>query len=354
MGDYSPTEIMDMAMILGESGGNYAAAAALYAVRFPNRRHPVKNTIQHLIARARNGHLARERSHHQYDVYDNRVVVILGMVHINPHVSASQIERQVGIPKQTALRILRKCKYHAYHITLTQALTPADFIARVQFCQWALQRIQQDHDFFKYVLFSDEATFKNDGTLNRHNCHYWSNENPHWFRSIDRQHQWSLMVWCGILNGHLVGPFFFEGNVTGQSFLEMLENRLPTLLEDVDLATRQRMWFQLDGAPPHFSLIVRNFLNNRYANKWIGRGGPIAWPPRSPDLTSPDFFLWGFLKNVVYERAPTTRADMIVRIRNACERIPRNVLLSTVTHFGKRVNACLQVNGEQFEQLLNS
>ena len=56
------------------------------------------------------------------------------------------------------------------------------------------------------------------------------------------------------------------------------------------------MWLQQDGAPPHYARIVRDFLNERFNNRWIGRGGPVAWPPRSPDQTSPDFYLWGFLK----------------------------------------------------------
>lgn len=210
MADYTPTEIVDMTMILGECRGNYTAAAALYADRFPNQRHPGRTTIRDLVARARDGHLTRQRTHHEYDEHDNRVVVILAMIHLNPHISSRQIERQVGIPRQTALKIVKKRKYHAYHITLTQALTPADFLARVQFCEWALQRIQEDPTFFNYVMFSDEATFTNDGTLNRHNSHYWSDVNPHWFRSIDRQHQWSVMVWCGIVNGYLIGPFFFR------------------------------------------------------------------------------------------------------------------------------------------------
>jgi hypothetical protein len=37
------------------------------------------------------------------------------------------------------------------------------------------------------------------------------------------------------------------------------------------------------------------------AGKWIGRGGPIAWPPRWPDLTPLNFFLWGYVKNIVYQ-----------------------------------------------------
>ena len=55
-----------------------------------------------------------------------------------------------------------------------------------------------------------------------------------------------------------------------------------------------------DGAPPHFSRVARQFLNRHFANKWIGRGGPIAWPARSPDLNPLDFHLWGHLKSIVY------------------------------------------------------
>ena len=46
--------------------------------------------------------------------------------------------------------------------------------------------------------------------------------------------------------------------------------------------------------------VARQFLNRPFANKWIGRGGPIAWPARSPDLNPLDFHLSGHLKSIVY------------------------------------------------------
>ncbi|GBN94647.1 hypothetical protein AVEN_164310-1 [Araneus ventricosus] len=55
--------------------------------------------------------------------------------------------------------------------------------------------------------------------------------------------------------------------------------------------------FQQDGAPPHWSTIVRDFLNRELPHRWIGHAGPdnvllFPCPPaRSPDLTSCDFFL---------------------------------------------------------------
>lgn len=54
---------------------------------------------------------------------------------------------------------------------------------------------------------------------------------------------------------------------------------------------------------PHIMLTwgLMAYLSQRFLEKWFDRGGPIAWPPRSPDLTTLGFFLWGFIKNVVYQ-----------------------------------------------------
>ena len=60
------------------------------------------------------------------------------------------------------------------------------------------------------------------------------------------------------------------------------------------------MRFMRDGAPPHFSRVARQFLNQHFANKWIGRGDPIAWPARSPDFNPLDFHLWEHLKSIVH------------------------------------------------------
>jgi hypothetical protein len=61
--------------------------------------------------------------------------------------------------------------------------------------------------------------------------------------------------------------------------------------------------FQQDDAPPHWNINVRRY--NELPHRWIGRVceddvGLFPWPPRSPDLTPCDFFLWGYIKDLVY------------------------------------------------------
>jgi len=46
------------------------------------------------------------------------------------------------------------------------------------------------------------------------------------------------------------------------------------------------MYFQHDGAPPHYTRYVREDLNESFRNRWLGRGGPVAWPLWSPDLNT--------------------------------------------------------------------
>jgi hypothetical protein len=77
---------------------------------------------------------------------------------------------------------------------------------------------------------------------------------------------------------------------------------------------------QLDGAPPYFALHMRDYLNETFPGWWIGRGSeaspaPFAWPPRSPDLTTPDNVLWGFIKESQQNAVSHNRSVM-----NSCQR----------------------------------
>ncbi|GBN96612.1 hypothetical protein AVEN_41370-1 [Araneus ventricosus] len=59
--------------------------------------------------------------------------------------------------------------------------------------------------------------------------------------------------------------------------------------------------FQKGRAPAHWNLEVQNILEEKLPRRWIERGGPIPWPPRSSDLTPLDFFSWGYVKNIVHQ-----------------------------------------------------
>jgi hypothetical protein len=76
------------------------------------------------------------------------------------------------------------------------------------------------------------------------------------------------------------------------------------------------------------------------AGRWIGRGGPIAWPPRSPDLTP-----LGYVKNIVYQVKLNDLQHLKVRIRDAVATVTPNMLQATWKEVEYRLNICRATKG---------
>ena len=154
------------------------------------------------------------------------------------------------------------------------------------------------------VCFSDEATFHVSGKVNKHNIRIWGSQNP--CEVLERDNP-KINVWCGLMHNQIIGPFIFaESTITANIYLDMLKHYVVPQLEEF----QPRVVFQQDGAPPHWGLIVRDFLNETFPNRWIGRTGPTPWPPRSPDITPLDFFLCGYVKDRVY-RTPVRDVETL-------------------------------------------
>src|SRR5215510_5856176 len=92
-----------------------------------------------------------------------------------------------------------------------------------------------------------------------------------------------------------------------------------------------------------------SFLDQTFPGRWVGRGGPTPWPPRSPDLTPLDIFAWGFIKDVVYSRKFRDLADLRQRIIEAVELITRHMLLNTWQKLENRLDICRTTTGAHIE-----
>ncbi|GFX15777.1 DUF4817 domain-containing protein [Trichonephila clavipes] len=90
--------------------------------------------------------------------------------------------------------------------------------------------------------------------------------------------------------------------------------------------------WQQNGALPHWHSSVRNWLNIIAHNQWTDRKEPpdkacITWPPRSPNLTPCDFYLWGLIKDYVYiPRLPADLPDLRYRMEVDVARISSDTL----------------------------
>ncbi|XP_025264625.1 uncharacterized protein LOC112637997 [Camponotus floridanus] len=206
----------------------------------------------------------------------------------NPHISIRKSAQHHDISRMSVHKILKKNEFHPYKIHPVQELSEDDFDRRVEFCEDVMQRIDMDPEFATKIVFSDEETFKLNGNINRHNCRF-SDENPHWMIEAHTQHPEKLNVWTGLLADRVIGPFFIDDNLTAEKYRTMLERDIVPAIQRVG-DNFNEIWFQQDGAPAHYGRGVREYLNEVFPNKWIGRRGSIEWPLRSPDLSPLDYF----------------------------------------------------------------
>lgn len=356
--EYTNEEMTDMHLVYGMAHCNATEARRLYGNMFPNRQLPNKKTFQRIHERLRN------RGCFKKMVSDNgrpnRVRTlqleerILRHIEVDPGISTRRVAAEENIGHATVWRVLRDQLLHPYHLQRVQSLEEPDFPPRMEFCNWFLEMANQDRNFLPSVLFTDEAGFSRDGIFNFHNTHCWAEENPHLIHQSRHQRKFSVNVWAGIIGDHLIGPYFFEGALTGQFYANFLEHELPQLLENVPLNVRQRMWFMHDGAPPHFSVVARNTLNEIFPNRWIGRGGQWIWPARSPDLNPLDFYLWGHSKALVYS-SPIENIEVLrQRIRGAFQQIREtpDIFERVRGSMIRRLQACVDSHGAHFEHLL--
>ena len=219
---------------------------------------------------------------------------------------------------------------------------------RSQFCEHFVSLCEDNTTFLNQIVWTDEAAFKLLGYVNRHNCIYWSDQYPH-FTIATELNQSEIIVWAGILFAGIVGPVFFEGTVSGEKYLEKLKIAIvPALKERPDFNS---LYFQQDGAPPHFATAVRNFLDETFPDKWIGRRGPIEFPPRSPDLTPMDFCVWGIIKELVYSRKPRSVEDLRQFVINALANFDHDLCTSVCRSVLSRCRGCIEAEGLQFEHL---
>lgn len=328
---------------------------------YPGRIPPSKSTIQrnvakytregtsHNLNKGRSGSLRTARN--QENV--NRVRRLLEE---QPR-GISCRRNPLNLTKSTFNRITRHdLKWHPYKICIVQELSQNDMQRRIQFCQWFTQRAQNVR-FMYNIIIGDEAAFHMNGTVSTQNVRCYSPQGhpPQDFKYEKSNDRHKLHVWVGLCgNGRIVGPHFFDRNVNGGIYGEMLQNVVfPVVAHNYQSygPVFDGLWWFQDGAPPHRSLAVRRLLRTRFENRVVALHHPVEWPPRSPDLTPLDFFLWGYLKERVFSRPPPDLATLRRRIVDEVNHLQRDERIIRRAFGAMRAKAdrCIQKGGSHIE-----
>lgn len=355
---------VEIVFLYGECGRSFNATAKRFNEIYPDR--PVDHRyVSRLITKFTETLSLEDRPRSGRPKTDEDTVLeVLGSVSVDCQKSLTQINKESNIPSTTIRRILKTNHFHPYKMHFTQELLVDDPDRRLEFCEKMCEKVIRDPHLLRHICFSDECTFFLNGKVNTQNVRFWCDSNPHLFTTTKSQYPQKINVWAGILGDNVIGPFFLTENLTGDLYFELLENVIDPKITEVientiyfpaeEVIHEEKVIFQQDGCPAHYKKNVRDYLDKNYPNKWIGRRGSfLEWPPRSPDLAPNDFFLWGYLKSIVYKTPPTSLDELKYRIKDGCSKITPQTFEAVRQDFLQRLYYCQEMEGNQFEYLLN-
>ena len=147
--------------------------------------------------------------------------------------------------------------------------------------KWACDRLTEDADFGKKIIFSDKAHFD-----------------------------------LGLWSRGTIGPLSMskERLLHSMAIVIMLNEFLFTRIEEEDIGN---IWFQQDRATCHTAEAILDVFRLVFEDHIISRRADVVWPLRSYELIPLDYYLWGAVKDKCYTNKPETIVALKDNIREA-------------------------------------
>lgn len=263
-----------------------------------------------------------------------------------PQTSVRKVARKLDLSFTTTYRTMKNelhVKPFKYH--RCQELTEHHKKQRLEFCRW----ISDNNIDPQKIIFTDEKWFHLQPHPNRQNTRFWSIKNPFAYADSIKQGGQKVMAWAAIVDGRVLPIVWFVNGVSVDSdrYLDLLKKKLwPAVRSE---ANNKQYFYQQDGAPCHCSNKCLSFLAEKFPQRLISRRTNQPWPAHSPDLSPLDFWFWGEMETVVYQRKPETLEDLKKLISNTARRMSEEKVRRAAASFTRRVEICALKQGGHFE-----
>ncbi|GFT15606.1 uncharacterized protein TNCV_4985481 [Trichonephila clavipes] len=162
-------------------------------------------------------------------------------------------------------------------------------------------------------------------------------------------------VWCALWAGGIIGPYFFKNDeghnvtVNGDRYRAMITN---FFIPELNNHVVQELWFQQDGATCHTARATIDLLKDTFGDRLISRFGPVNWPTRSCDLTPLDYFLWGYVKSLVYADKPQTLDHLEDNIHPVIADIRPQMLEKVIENWTSRLDYIRASRGSPMPEII--
>jgi inhibitor of nuclear factor kappa-B kinase subunit alpha len=204
------------------------------------------------------------------------------------------------------------------------------------------------------VVFSDEKIFVLEEQFNSQNRRVYSTNikliDPEKLYVGGSQKPAGIMVFTAISGsgvcelrfidpGTKVNKNYYQDVVLHQTVLPWAQRIFPN-----------RPWiFQQDGATSHTANSTQAFCRIHF-HDFLTK---TEWPAASPDLNPCDFFLWGWLQQVVNNKSHASISHLRRCLEQAWAKLDQNMVKSAcVQEFQRRLNLIIKEKGGRIDHLL--
>ncbi|GFU41513.1 DUF4817 domain-containing protein [Trichonephila clavipes] len=155
--------------------------------------------------------------------------------------------------------------------------------------------------------------------------------------------------------GGIIGPYFLKNDeghnvtVNGDRYRAMITNFFIPELDNHDV---QELLFQQDGATCHTARATIDLLKDTFGDRLISLFEPVNWPPRSCDLTPVDYFLWGYVKSLVYANKPQTLDHLEDNLRRVIADIRPQMLEKVIENWTSSLDYIRASRGSPMPEII--
>ncbi|CAF1003959.1 unnamed protein product [Rotaria magnacalcarata] len=241
---------------------------------------------------------------------------------------------------RTVRRRLLDMGYKSYQAKKKPLRTPGHKKQRLLFAR--------EHQYWSQewnnIIWSDEAHFEVLNRKNRTFVRRLRSESDQPFNFIPKVQGGggSISVW-GCMAGGARGPLvIYSGKVNGPAYVKIIEEALPSFIENAFDSSNKNWMFMQDNAPPHRS---------KYTMKWLQDKGikVMKWPASSPDL-NPIENLWDHIDKKLTQMKPTNITQLEQMIQTIWSGITCLQCKTLVDSMPRRINLCNNCLGGTFSK----
>ncbi|KAI5633672.1 hypothetical protein NE865_13620 [Phthorimaea operculella] len=311
-------ELMDMFMCYAQSENDAAEARRKWIERYPDRPVPSCEKIIEITKNLKE-HGSFIAPKDPYAPPLDLEPGILEFVEDYPHLSIREVSRRFDVTGNTVRDILRKNNERNYNYLFHRTeLSPQDREDRVNYSKWMQEHLKGD---YHKIVWAGEALFSKINMVTDHSKNWWTLREKVYQNKPDEPKRFSLNVWGAVCGQNLIGPYFTKPELKQAPYPEILKNAVEELMMRIPENERQNLWWYHHISPREHEDAVKQYLNEKFGDHWIGVGGPVPSPTHCLDLIPTDYCLWRQVKRHIYKDEIKDEQELRAKIVAAFDKI---------------------------------